>query len=318
MAPRVCPHPATWSKPKHDHRHLVRHGEEPQDRVMKLGHFITPGLASASLWFVPSAASAAEGDSPHENAPRAAPSDSAPVSASEPEHDKAPAPSEPPRQSQPPPEREPPAASEPPPKNEPAPAASKPPPKSEPPQPHPAESEDPVSRYPRSTRQLLVNLGFSHWYGGTFGAPIGASTPALVVGVRPGVQFLELRLHYTVALREQPLPTGDMSTVGFANFDALLSHELRVGSARMVLGCGPSIGFVHTKDGAGISVGADLSARYLLDVTEVIALGPFFDARAQLYELPRSPLPLYEIRDGQLEPGHSDMQLQVGVAVSFW
>jgi hypothetical protein len=179
--------------------------------------------------------------------------------------------------------------------------------------------ESPLSRYPESAQQVFVNLGFSHWYGGTFGAPIGASTPALIVGVRPWTRKLEVRLHYTVAAQGVTLPTnGKRSNVGFANLDVLLSHELRVGGQRMVMGFGPSVGFVHTRQGVGLAVGADLSARYMIDIGEVMALGPFFDVRAQLYNLPGSDVPMYEVKDGRLEPGHSDSQLQIGVAVSLW
>jgi hypothetical protein len=189
---------------------------------------------------------------------------------------------------------------------------------SEPPAPTTQEAVS-RSKYPRSPHQLFVNLGFSHWYGQTFGAPIGVSTPALIVGVRPGVRFLEVRLHYTLSLRRLELPTnGERSRIGFGNLDLQLSHELRLGGQRMVMGFGPSAGFVHTSQGVGFSVGAVLSARYLIDIADVVATGPFLDVRAQLYHLPGSDVPFFEFVDGGLNAGHSDLQLQLGVALSFW
>lgn len=183
----------------------------------------------------------------------------------------------------------------------------------------PPDSDGALARYPRSPHQLTVNLGFGHWYGGTFGAPIGISTPALTVGVRPGVRFLELRAYYSVSLLDLELPTnGENSHVGFANFDLAATHELRVGIQRMVMGAGVTGGFMHTSQGVGPSLGATLYARYMLDVSSLISIGPYMDARALLYELPGSDVPIYDIVDGRLVAGHSDAHMQIGVAASFW
>ncbi len=174
-----------------------------------------------------------------------------------------------------------------------------------------------VAREP-SDHELFFNVGFSHWYGGTFGAPAGYTTPALVVGVRPGLSLLELRAHYTVSVYDLPLPGGEEGIVGFGNLDVLFSHEIRRGEERMLMGFGPSGGFVHTRDGFGLAFGAVLAARMMIDLSDSAALGPFFDARAQWYKLPNSDKPVYDEVDGRVQAGHSDAQLQVGVAVSFW
>jgi hypothetical protein len=179
--------------------------------------------------------------------------------------------------------------------------------------------EPPLAREPRSARQLTVQLGFGHWYGKNFGAPIGATTPALTIGLRPGFRWLELRGYYSVTTDPPVLPTtGETSVVGFAQLDVALTHELRVGRQRMVMGCGPSAGFIHTKQGIGISLGSDAFARYMIDMSGVLALGPFFDVRAMYYDLPGSGVPLIDVVDGDLRMGHNDTHVQIGVAGSFW
>jgi hypothetical protein len=180
-------------------------------------------------------------------------------------------------------------------------------------------AERPLARDPRSARQLTVQVGFGHWFGKNFGAPIGATTPALTVGWRPGLRWLELRAYYSVTTDPLVLPTtGERSVVGFAQFDVTLSHELRVGRQRMVMGCGPSGGFVHTKEGFGISLGSDIFARYLIDVSGLLAVGPFVDVRAMYYHLPGSDVPLIDVVDGDLKMGHNDTHIQIGVAGSLW
>ncbi|HTU60973.1 MAG TPA: hypothetical protein VMF89_21115, partial [Polyangiales bacterium] len=145
-----------------------------------------------------------------------------------------------------------------------------------------------------------------------------ASTPAFVVGVRPGLSWLQLRLHYTASIYKLELPTnGKKSSVGFANFDALLSRELRVAGERMIVLGGFSGGFVHTSQGIGPAFGSVLAAHYMIDVSPSIALGPFFDFRWQLYRLPKSDEPFYRRENGRLRTGHSDAQSQIGVALSF-
>jgi hypothetical protein len=168
-----------------------------------------------------------------------------------------------------------------------------------------------------ASRELFVDVGFSHWWSNTFGARIGASTPALVVGVRPGVPWLELRLHYTVSLDQLALPTnGEQSRVGFANLDVLLERELRVAGERMMILGGVAGGFVHTSQGLGPALGSVIGVRYLIDVSSRWAVGPFFDLRWQAYKLPGSDRPLYAV-EGSLVTSHSDAQAQIGVAFSY-
>lgn len=165
---------------------------------------------------------------------------------------------------------------------------------------------------------LLVNLGFSHWYGNTLGTPAGASTPALVIGVNPGTSLLELRVNYSVSLSEFELPDGLRSRIGFLNADILVSHELKIRDQSMVMGFGPTLGFVHGSRGLGPCLGLELSARYLLEVAPGVALGPVFDVRAQYYGLPDEERPLFRTSGKDAGPAHSDLQSQLGVALRFF
>lgn len=67
-----------------------------------------------------------------------------------------------------------------------------------------------------------------------------------------------------------------------------------------------------------VSLGSDIFARYLIDVSGLIAIGPFVDVRAMYYILPGSDVPLIDVTDGQLTMGHNDTHIQIGVAGSFW
>jgi hypothetical protein len=169
-----------------------------------------------------------------------------------------------------------------------------------------------------SRHQLVFSAGFSHWYGDTLGAPVGTYTPGLAVGVRPGIPWIEVGLHYTLSAVELSLPNGSQSHIGFASAEFKVTREMRYETQRLVVGCGPHIGFVHTREGIGFEGGAGLLARYLVDVGDILSVGPFFEARALLYKLPGSSKPIYEWRDGKLVAGHSDAQIHLGVAVTGW
>ena len=178
-----------------------------------------------------------------------------------------------------------------------------------------AEPEKPLPRDVASTRQLSVQLGSSHWYGPTVGTPVGLTTPAIVVGARPGLRWLELRLGYTRTVKALALATtGEKQHVGFVNLDAAITHELRADGQRMVMGGGPLIGFVHATDGSALAIGAALFARYLIDVTDTVAAGPYLDVRIQYYAFPGSGRGLGDVYDA----GESDLQSQLGVALTFW
>ena len=164
--------------------------------------------------------------------------------------------------------------------------------------------------------RFVVSLGFQHWYGATFGAPIGITTPGLTLGLVL-VRFLELQLQYSLAVVPQAMPDGSLSRVGFFTLGAVLRKEVGFDGQRLVLGCGPQGGIVHTSKGVRAAMGAVMVARYLVNTRESFALGPFVDLRAMLYQLPESNLPIYRIEGGQLLAGHSDAQVQVGVAAAF-
>lgn len=184
----------------------------------------------------------------------------------------------------------------------------------------PPESPAPreAATTPSPNLAAFVNVGFSHWFGETFGAPAGMTTPALVVGVRPGFDLLEVRAHYTLSLLKHELPsTEERSLVGFANLDVLFNREVGVAGERMMLQCGPSVGFVHTSQGVGLAYGAAFAARYMIDMGEHFALGPFFDVRWQSYDLPGRPKSRGE-DEGALNAGSTDAQSHLGVALGFW
>ncbi len=165
-------------------------------------------------------------------------------------------------------------------------------------------------------QHFTLSLGFSHWYGETFGAPIGISTPGLTFGWIP-LSWLELQLAYSISLRELDLPTGEQGRVGFGTLAVLLRSALQVGGERLVLAGGVIGGVVHTRNGMGGAVGGALVARYVLQVNAGLAVGPFLDVRALLYTMQESDLPLYRFEDGFATAGHSDAQIQIGVAFAF-
>lgn len=178
-----------------------------------------------------------------------------------------------------------------------------------------AQPEKPLPRVVASPRQLSLQIGSSHWYGPTVGTPVGLTTPAIVVGVRPGLRWLELRLGYTRTVRALSLATtGEKQHVGFVNLDAAITHELRVDGQRMVMGGGPVVGFVHATEGSALAIGAALFARYLIDITGTVAAGPYLDVRIQYYAFPGSGMGLGDVYDA----GDSDLQSQLGIALAFW
>jgi len=152
-----------------------------------------------------------------------------------------------------------------------------------------------------------VNVGSSHWVGQTFGTPIGLSTPGVAIGVRPGLQWLEVGLRYTLAVQVLPLPGGTYSRVGFIGLEAALVKELRVGEQRLALGAGPAAAIIHSGLGAGWGVGPVLFARWIIDVGERLGLGPFFAMRPVFYTLPGDAALL----------GRQDMQADLGVTAAF-
>ena len=50
----------------------------------------------------------------------------------------------------------------------------------------------------------------------------------------------------------------------------------------------------------GIAFGAEIVGRYLVQLGNALAVGPFIDVRAVLYDLPGDPRPFYEVVDGKV------------------
>lgn len=141
----------------------------------------------------------------------------------------------------------------------------------------------------------------------------------MIVGVRPGVKFLEVRLHYTLSIDRLALPDGDQSRVGFANLDLLFAYDMRHGPMRIMVGLGWMGGIVHTNQGVGGTFGPVQVTRVMYQLTETVGLGIFVDLRFQLYHLPGSDVPILSFgNDAQLVFGHCDAQVQSGLALTFW
>ena len=175
----------------------------------------------------------------------------------------------------------------------------------------------PVTTAPfvESSRRVSVHLSFSHWFSGALGQPDGYLTPALAIGVRPGVRNLELGLRYSVAPGRLTLPSGARSVVGFASFEVLASREMRVGRQALRVFAGPFGAIVHTEGssvgyGVGLAAGAELT--FGVAGRADVGIGPFFAARGVYYALPGDAAPA-AIDDGW----RRDAQIDLGVVLSF-
>lgn len=179
-----------------------------------------------------------------------------------------------------------------------------------------AETAAPAPR-PPMIYHLVFDIGFSHWLGHTFDAPAGIYTPALTIHAVP-VDWLEIVLMYSGSLLEFTIPTAmRTSQIGFVELSLVLRKELRVGGDMLMLGCGPMVGLVYDVLGAGIAFGAEIVGRFLVQLGNALAIGPFIDVRATLYDLPGDPRPFYEVVDGKVIQGHLDAQIQIGAAIAF-
>jgi hypothetical protein len=175
-----------------------------------------------------------------------------------------------------------------------------------PPSTPPAEEIRPA----RSPQQMAIWIGFSHWYGETFGSPDGIGTPAFAFGVRPGLAFLDVRVRYTVAIDALELPDGEPSNVGFLSLELALTHGLSLGRQRLDVFAGPLAGVVHADGGSGI-VGVVLGSRLMIAAGRDLAIGGFFEGRQVFYVLPDDP-------EGILEQPRRDGQLDLGVVATFF
>jgi hypothetical protein len=155
---------------------------------------------------------------------------------------------------------------------------------------------------------FTIAIGFSHWFGETFGSPAGFTTPALTLGWIP-LEWLELQANYTISAVGVTVPGGSTSHVGFATLAFMLRRALEVEGERLVFAAGIAGGIVHTVNGVRPALGVAITARYMLRIKERFSLGPVIDARAMIYQLPES--------DRSFLNGHSDLLFQIGVAAAF-
>jgi hypothetical protein len=173
-----------------------------------------------------------------------------------------------------------------------------------------APAEDTAEREaPPSGHRVVAFLGFAHWFGPTFGSPEGFTTPVAGVGVQPGLPFLEVRLRYTIAAGPVQLPSGADEHVGFLSLEVALTHIMSFGGQSIEIYAAPFGTLVHAAGatgGAGVAIGA----RWLVDLSDSVALGPFFEGRTVLYVLPGDTGDLFD------DP-HNDAQLDLGIAVSI-
>lgn len=156
-----------------------------------------------------------------------------------------------------------------------------------------------------SPTRAQVSLGFSHWYGETFGSPDGYTTPVVAVGVRPGVRFLEVRGRYTLSVRPLDLPAGDAARVGFGSLEVVALRELRRGDETLVASAGPlalvdHAGRAPVRGGYGLALGLE----YLFALGPTSALGVFVSTRQVFYTLPG---------DASLRSPRRDAQIDLGV-----
>jgi hypothetical protein len=177
--------------------------------------------------------------------------------------------------------------------------------------PTPTPTAAPTATAPaRSDHRIAVWLGFSHWFGPTFGSPDGFTTPTIGIAVRPGLPFLEVRLRYTIAIGPVQLASGADEHVGFLSLEVALSHEISFDEQTLEIYAAPFGTFVHAAGatgGAGIAVGA----RWLIDLSDTVSLGPFFEGRTVFYVLPGDMGDLFD------NP-HTDAQLDLGAVLSVF
>jgi hypothetical protein len=163
-----------------------------------------------------------------------------------------------------------------------------------------------------SRRRVAVSLGFSHWFGPTFGSPDGFTTPMVAVGVRPALSFLEIRARYTrstsaAAPRDTAGGEPVRGLVGFASLELLVSRELRVGRHALNAFAGPAALLDHAGGssvgyGFGVALGVEYTIR--TGLAQGHAAGPFLGARQVFYVLPDDRFGLGDARrDAQIDLG---------------
>lgn len=160
----------------------------------------------------------------------------------------------------------------------------------------------------RSTHRVAISLGFSHWFSPRLGSPAGITTPSLMVGVRPGIEIVELRLRYAIGVAPIAVPRGASENVGFATLELVLTHGARWSGQSIDFHAGVHGGIVHAGAVTGC-FGVVLGLAWTLDVSSDVALGPYFETRLVSYPLRG---------DGFSFPEHleGDAQIDLGVALT--
>ena len=159
---------------------------------------------------------------------------------------------------------------------------------------------------PASPRRLAIGIGFSHWFGTTFGSPDGVSTPTLFVGVRPALRFLELRFRTTFSVVDFDYRTGRHGPASFTSLGLLVEHELHVGRQSLGVFLGPEVIAVRAD---GTSFGFDLALGFDFLIETGLrprhTVGLFVAAREVFYRLGSDSASLFDasLRDGQIDLG---------------
>lgn len=161
----------------------------------------------------------------------------------------------------------------------------------------------------RSPHRVAISVGFSHWFSPRLGSPDGITTPSLMVGVRPGIEILELRLRYTIGVLPIAIPHAASENVGFATLEVVLTHGASWAGQSIDFHAGVHGGLVHAGTLTGC-FGVVLGLAWTLDVSSEVALGPYFETRLVSYPLPG---------DGFSFPEHlqGDAQIDLGVALTI-
>lgn len=159
---------------------------------------------------------------------------------------------------------------------------------------------------PASPRRLAIGLGFSHWFGTTFGSPDGYSTPTLWAGVRPGLRFLELRFRTSFSTSGFDYRTGRRGPASFTSLGVMVEHELHLGRQSLGIFLGPEAVAVRAD---GTSFGFDLALGFEFLIHTGLAprhtVGFFVAAREMFYRLGSDTTSLFDasLRDGQIDLG---------------
>jgi hypothetical protein len=159
---------------------------------------------------------------------------------------------------------------------------------------------------------VRLALGFSHWFGPTLGSPDGVTTPAVAVGVRPGLSFLEMCARYAVSL--EPIERDEVpGRVGFLSLEVVASREMRAGNQTLLASVGPFGLLDHAGGSLAGGYGVVFDVEYLFEtgLPGRIAMGIFLATRVVYYALPG------EERD-LLGDARRDAQIDLGLVATIF